>query len=210
VVLFLLPGILPNYFPINGVIRVVDPKIRGGSYFRPSTHFALGELVRPQCEGKISRENKKFAIVTPLKNLIPQLLSLNVYDRYILGDFNLTNDSMVLVPVLEAVQFRSLYPNLNIVSYDPIKGLRQSIKDLIDECGGWHFISFENDEKLSPWAPAISSSFDCRNINTPEFFAPILREQKNVAFGAHCSSLLNRKICLVLNKTTAAHIQKGM
>src|SRR5665213_3380367 len=45
-----------DFFPMDGVIRVIDPKIRGGgSYFRPTTHFALGELVRPQVDGKLSR-----------------------------------------------------------------------------------------------------------------------------------------------------------
>src|SRR5262249_37800927 len=144
-------------FPTNGVIHVVDPAVRGaGSYFRPTTHFALGELIKPQCDGAISRENKKFAVITPLKDLVPQLLSLNVYDTYILGDLKLTKDSIVLVPKAETKQYQISHPNLNIVSYDSNRGaLRQTVKKLIKDRDGYTIESIENDNKIGPWAPAM-------------------------------------------------------
>jgi hypothetical protein len=185
-----------DFFPMNGVIRVVDPKKRREhSSFRPTTHFALGELVRPQCDGKITREHKKFAILTPLKDLLPQLLNIQFYDTYILGDFKLTNDSIVLVPAKEARSFQETHPNLNIVgyqlsrwNYDSSIGLRQAVKNIIMKQGGYDINLSENDDKQGLCAHVTFQSKP-DNLNTPGFFSPILRQDRNVAFGGHWSSL---------------------
>lgn len=179
-----------NYFPLNGVIRVVDPKVRGGSHFRPTTHFALGELVQPHTDSKTTWDGKKYAVITPLKDLLPQLLNINCYDTYILGDFNLTKCSIVLVPEVEATQLQSTHQQLIIRRYNSSKvKLRQAIKKLIREQDGYDVSLFENEEKLGPWASAVFAPPKSFNLNTPEFFAPILSQNPSISFGKHCYSM---------------------
>jgi hypothetical protein len=179
-----------DYFPKNGIIKVVDPKIRGkGSYFRPTTHFSLGELVRPHTDDKCNWEQKKFAVITPLKDLIAQLLSLNFYDTYLLGDFKLTKDSLILVPEQEAKQYKQTYPNLQVISYDLNKeNLRQATKKLVIAQNGYDVVTFNNHNNFT-LAPAIITGIQLCNQNTPRFFAPILRQRRAAAVGLHVCSL---------------------
>lgn len=54
---------------------------------RWTVHFALGELVRPVGDDWMNWENSPYAVVTPLKSLMPQLININCYDTFVLGNF---------------------------------------------------------------------------------------------------------------------------
>lgn len=65
---------------------------------RKTVHFALGELVRPVKE-LMDWEDCPYALVTSLRNLLPQLLNINCYDTFILGDFRLHPDIYLILPI---------------------------------------------------------------------------------------------------------------
>lgn len=142
---------------------------------RPTLHFSLGELVRP-IPGKESWEEKKFAILTPLKDLLPQAVNLNCYDTFILGDFHLTDRSLLLVPLGTEVK-SSCY---QICIYDPeTSSLRAAVARHIEQMGGWNIEMMEGDVEHI----LAEAKLQQKNINTKSFFAPLLKGRPHVSVG---------------------------
>jgi hypothetical protein len=142
------------------VQKVLFPQVRA------TVHFALGELVRP-VEGVMDWEDCPFAVVTPLRYLLPQLINVNCYDTFILGDLKLGPDTYLVLPVEIAERVES---KAAMVTYDPqTTTLRQAVDELIDVKGGWH-IEMKSDDVEDVLHEAY---LDGNNVNTMEFFAPI-------------------------------------
>ncbi|MCE2983548.1 MAG: hypothetical protein LW832_08280 [Parachlamydia sp.] len=109
-------------------------------------------------------ENCPYAIVTALGELLPQLLNINCYDTFILGDLKLNANTYLFAPDDVAIRIES---QATVIAYDPqLTTLRQAIDAFILEKGGWQ-INMENHEEEDELQPAFING--C-NVNVPEFF----------------------------------------
>jgi hypothetical protein len=163
-----------EYMPVNGVISVGgDPKPR----FLPTLHFSLGEVVRPHSLAK-AWEAMPYAVITTLKSLEPQLVNLMPYDTYILGDFKLPPDAILVLP-----QGREhLAPaGIRIAAYDAQNtSLRAAVDQVIQDEGGWPVRGLSDAGTM--FHPTTINGW---NINTREFFQPVLDRNPGVSYGQH-------------------------
>lgn len=111
---------ITNYLPENGAIRTTtDNRAR----FATTLHFSLGGPVISHELG--NWDHKKYAVLVPLKALKPQLVNLFAQDSFIVGDFQLPSDAILLVPSGETTKID--FPG-KIVSYDSQIGVIQGVK----------------------------------------------------------------------------------
>lgn len=122
---------------------------------RHTVHFSIGELVRPiQVGDKIYNwEECPYAIVIPLKTLMPQVISLNCYDLFTLGSVSLDRKEVTLV--IPADQLSSLpeHHRFAVLCYDPKSTtLRQAVEEVIELKEGWHVRMVDNhsEDDLGP------------------------------------------------------------
>jgi hypothetical protein len=129
---------------------------------RKTVHFSLGELVRP-VEGFMSWEDCPYALVTPLRTLLPQLINVNCYDTFIFGNLKLAPNSYLILPVGIADMAES---KATIVTYDPQnKTLREAVDELIFSKGGWG-IEMNSDDIEDELHEAYLNG---NNVNKPDF-----------------------------------------
>ncbi|NGX32731.1 MAG: hypothetical protein K1060chlam4_00781 [Candidatus Anoxychlamydiales bacterium] len=140
---------------------------------RSSIHFAIGELVRPL--GEMSWEDRKYAIVTPLDQLYPQLVNLNCYDTFIIGDFELNKGTVVLVPA--GTKYEGMV--CEIIEYGVGSSLREAVDTFITSHGGWN-VRMLDDNIEEEYAPALVGN---NNINSNVFFQPILDLLPHLSLG---------------------------
>ena len=151
-----------------------------GRTFRPTLHFALGEQVRAHYNG--SWDDKPFAVVTPLGNLESQLLNVAPHDTFILGPLKLSPATTVISPA--GTDVSALPKDVPVVFYEPAKGLRAAIDEVIGAQDGWHVQMRPGDVDYG--FPAMLGAHD---INAPGFFKAMLEEHPQVSFGTHASSV---------------------
>lgn len=162
---------IANEDPSLNELRGSDPGISN------TIHFSLGELVRSHSGN--SWEDHSFAIITPLSTIIDQTVNLFTHDTFIIGKWNLKQESVVLVP--EGTDISRLQDKqFKVVSYSPEKKLRFAINELIQEKKGLAFRMIEDAVLVG------SKAFldDSINVNTPSFFENLLKENK-LSFGDH-------------------------
>lgn len=124
-----------------------------------------------------SWEECKFAVVVRLKDLMPQLINLNCYDTFILGDFKLTPTSILITPKGEVQLNQSEYI---LYEYDPsATSLREAVDDAIQQLDGWS-IRMLDDEEEDILRDAIHEG---QNINTKSFFSPLLTAKPYLSVG---------------------------
>lgn len=165
-----------QFLPEEGVLRAAGNPI---PRFLPTIHFSLGEVVRPHQLG--NWESMPYAIITPLKSLEPQLLNLMAYDTFILGDFKLPPEAVLLLPK-ESVHLAP--EGLKVVTYDRnTTTLRQAVDLLIKNKGGWPLRGLNNAGTMIH--PVTINGW---NINTSQFFAPLLARNPGASFGQHVVS----------------------
>lgn len=122
-----------NELPVNGK-QIAGSKISedGLSQFssldqipqiRHTLHFCLGRVVPAVWYNdsnvdvvEIVSETRKYAIVTNIENLFPQLVNILPVDTFILGDYEISKKDNVIVPIGTDVKS---YNDANIVYYDP-------------------------------------------------------------------------------------------
>ncbi|HEY8278222.1 MAG TPA: Fic family protein, partial [Bdellovibrionota bacterium] len=175
-----------EFFPEDGVIKAGASDVSGAKAivteeppsFRPTTHWALGELVR---EHQASWEKHPYAFVLPVGDLKKQLVNLNTYDTFTLGDFTLPEGAIAVVP--EGFN-KKIPPGVRVETYKPGTSLRAAVDRSIEKHGGWHI------EMKASRSPSLDSvgTIDGHSVNTADFFAPILKENPNVSFGDHIQS----------------------
>lgn len=165
----------------TGLGNTLDPLFPD---FRCTLHFSLGEMVRP-VEGVISWEDCPFALVTPLKTLIPQLINVNCYDTFILGDFQLQETSILVVPesyreqLSDAAWYQCHF-------YNPLDTtLRLAVDQVIAEQGGWA-IRMNDEDREDELNEAY---FEGQNINTLSFFFPLKLAYPYLSIGTRFDSL---------------------
>ena len=144
--------------------------------FRPTIHFALGELVREH--RRSSWEEEPYAVVARLRSLEQQLVNLFTHDSFILGDFKLTTDTILVVP--EDTDTSEIPSDIPIVRYDSNTTLRQAVDTTIRNQNGWHI-------QMKPEGGAIGSTGKINNveINRAEFFKKLIEERPYISFGTH-------------------------
>lgn len=172
-----------DVFPEDGILHAgygkPDEIPAGFPNVRCTVHFSIGELVRPVGDW-MSWEDKTYAIVTPLKVLLPQLVNLNCYDTFILGDLDLTEDMFLVAPRGTAAT-----GSFKLFEYDSRTTLREAVDACIASQGGWK-VTMTGENIDEEYAPAFVGE---NNINTHEFFAPFLIEIPHLSLGCRWDSL---------------------
>lgn len=141
---------------------------------RCTVHFALGELVRPLHDA-ISWEECPYAVIIPLADLTPQLINLNCYDTFVIGDVALSERATLVIPNDQAIT-----PcDAKIFPYDPTTTtLRQAVDILIAEQQGFAIrMSADDEEEMQ------TALLDGQNVNTPDFFAPLVQKYPYMVVG---------------------------
>lgn len=180
-----------NLFAVHATDTLPEEGILYAGYGKPETlptdipnvrctlHFSLGELVRPLGDW-MTWENKKYAVVVPLKNLYPQLVNLNCYDTFILGDLELTQEMYLVAPA-----GTSSIGGCSLFEYDSETTLREAIDKLIATLGGWK-VTMSEENLDEEYAPAYVNG---TNINTPEFFATFIEMIPHLSLGVRWDPL---------------------
>lgn len=147
--------------------------------FRTTIHFSLGELMRP-LDDEDDIEKSLCAVVIPLTDLMPQVVNLNCYDTFIMGSCIFTPRTTLVLPK-ECQNDPTFNTNAySVFFYDQSKKtLRQAVDELIAEKGGWSIRMLDNvdEDKLN------EAYLNDENINTKEFFAPLLADHHYISVG---------------------------
>ena len=170
-----------EFIPPGGEMKAgavhLDPRKRSEepASFRPTIHFALGEMVREH--GHASWERKPYGIVLPLRDLEPQLANVSPHDSFVVGNFKLPPGAVFLAPEGAKVE--------GLPKYVQVKHYKGKLRDAVDKCiedqGGWKV----NMRGVSADDPAKIGD---RDINTPDFFREMLKENPKLSFGSHIGS----------------------
>ncbi len=114
-------------------------------------------------------------MLVPLNRLYPQLINLNCYDTFILGDFHLDEDTVLVVP--EGTKVRNI--GCTVFEYGAGIPLREAVDTVIATQGGWK-VTMQEDNVEEEYSPAM---VDQVNINTNAFFRPILDLLPHLSLG---------------------------
>ncbi|MFA6091843.1 MAG: hypothetical protein WCU88_02130 [Elusimicrobiota bacterium] len=176
-----------KFIPTNGIIQAKTASLGKGELtlgfetpsFRPTIHFALGELVRDH-DG-FSWKDCPYALLMPVGALKNQLINLNTYDTFILGDLRLPKEAILMMPYADV----SLAPaGAHVEAYDSREEtLRTAVDRIIARYGGW---KIQMKEKTPN--PDSKGMIGDRNINTPDFFNAFLKANPRISFGTHLRS----------------------
>lgn len=112
---------ITNFLPKDGFLRTVT---KNRARFATTLHFSLGGPVISHFNG--NWDNRKYAILVPLKTLEPQLVNIFAQDTFIVGDFKLPKEAILLVPTGEQPPIN--FPG-KIATYDPQTGIIESVKE---------------------------------------------------------------------------------
>lgn len=167
-----------NFFPENGVISAgnnPDPS------FRPGIHFSLGEVVRPHEHARdtYSWDNMTYALVMPVGAIEEQLVNIETYDSFSLGDVRLSPEAIYVVP---EAQVDRVPRGAHYVTYGGSLTMRQAVNQAIKISKAWK-LTMKNRVGLG-W-PAERNG---QNINHRAFFAPLLKENPQMGYGSHLNS----------------------
>jgi hypothetical protein len=84
--------------PQDGILRAGAVSATNNKFlsdvFRPTLHFAIGDLVRPHENG--NWENMKYAVLIPLHTIQDRIVSLSTQDTFILGDLKLPPEAIIV------------------------------------------------------------------------------------------------------------------
>jgi hypothetical protein len=158
-----------------------DNFLRAGSVgrfpsFRPGTHFSLGSL----SNGMDTDGYYRFAILTPLQHLVPQLLNVSPMDTFVIGDVPLSAETILVVP--EGTNTAHLSKRILLRTYSSEENLRSAVHEAIRARRGWT-VTLPNDFEIDSIAKIKGL-----DINTSHFFGSFLSKHVHVSFGAHASS----------------------
>ncbi len=144
--------------------------------FRPTIHFALGELVQEHSDW--SWEKNPYAVVSSLKNLEGQLVNVFPHDTFVLGDLQLQEGMILLVP--KGTDISKIPQGVEVKEYDSKTGLRQTVDSTISEKQGWHI-------QMKPEGVAIGSvaHIEDAEVNDSKFFQSLFEKYPHISFGTH-------------------------
>lgn len=147
--------------------------------FRPTIHFALGEIVPQHMDW--SWDKHPYALVTPLGEIEDQLVNIFTHDSFVLGNIALKEGMVLLVP--SGTDISQITADCEIREYQSVEGLRNAVDSVIGERGGWHI-------RMQPQGGFIGSVayIDDKDINEPAFFSALFQERPYISFGSHDES----------------------
>lgn len=161
-------------------------------------HFSLGELVRPHTQIQ-TWEHFPVAIITPLSDIAPQVVSYCTQDTTVYGEWRMSTKTLFIAPEGTTVP-DGVYTK---VFYNPDRvSLRQAISTAIDERGGLPITMF-NQTQYAGSRALIDGSI---NINTPTFFHHLLTAQ--AGFGSHTDSIIGESYCFRYMSACFMYIEK--
>ncbi|MBL7544053.1 MAG: hypothetical protein JNL11_09560 [Bdellovibrionaceae bacterium] len=163
-----------NFLPKDGVI-VADGRGLEIPVLRSEIHFSLGGLVPAHISG--NWESRKFAVVTPLSGLEPQLANLMVFDTIIYGDFKIPKGSTLVIP--DGIPIKPLPNDITVYYYSAGTTLRTAIENVIKSKSGWVLKTKYGDGRKDD--EAIIEEFGI-NINSPVTLKEIFDQRPNVTF----------------------------
>ena len=172
---------------------------------RFTLHWSLGSVVPLEglkdCEDKaVDAGKRQFAIVTLVKNLIPQLVNIYWNDTFILGNYALSDQDHVLIPeqLIEQNDTES-WGNAKLHGYDPeTEDLRQAVNRLLESFEGEDPCMYKVHSKVQTVTDELQNEFtiscqgedqDISGSNS-HFFNDILQNDLSISFGLH-----GRHIC---------------
>ncbi len=183
--------------------------------FRCTLHWCLGGMVPPEffsylggvdsesldsesidSKAREDAKSRPYAIVTPLKNLIPQLANIFMSDTFIIGPYQLSSEDFILIP--HGVNDPGLVASgVRIKYYDPKHiSLSDAVQELITAQGGWCIQQYPPKTIEDRWLFHTATLVDAptENINTLLFFKEFLTKYPDVSFGTHEHALTRSKI----------------
>jgi hypothetical protein len=147
--------------------------------FRPTLHWSLGSMVPPHAKG--SWEDCTYAIVTKLGNLKKQLVSLDPYDSFSLGNFDLQSaDTFLLVP--QGTNVAEMPPGVALVEYDPQLSLREAIDNFIQLQKGWPI------RMIGGTGDNLPFYIGGHKIERKDFFKNLMTDMPHMSLGTHTDS----------------------
>lgn len=165
---------ITNFLPKDGFLRTVT---KNRARFATTLHFSLGGPVISHFNG--NWDNKKYAILVPLKTLEPQLVNIFAQDTFIVGDLKLPKEAILLVPTGEQPPVN--FPG-KITTYDPQSGIIESVKGLLQ--------TKETIEIKSTGAFIGDTSYiNGKEIEEKFLFKDYISKSKNVTNEMHYSSI---------------------
>ena len=89
--------------------------------FRNTIHFCINSPVDGGFFGSSDWEKMKYAVICPFNDIAPQIKATVPQDTYISGDYNFTNNTVILCPANEKTEMQKKNPTARIVCYDSEK-----------------------------------------------------------------------------------------
>ena len=168
--------------PKDGVLKAGIGNWHGRDFeppsFRPTVHFALGEMV--QSHGRYEAD-QPYAVVAPVRSLKPQLANLSPHDTFIVGDLKIPKDATLVVP--EGTDLKDFPKELKVSTYKKDEKLRQAVDRVIKDEGGWK-IEMERGGVRNGDTAKIAGE----EINSTSFFRSLLDSMPGVSYGSHVYS----------------------
>lgn len=174
-----------SILPENGMLKAGSRNISGRwlneepPSFKPTLHFSLGELIRGSPISH-SWEKMPYAVICPLKSLTKQLVNVFPSDTFIFGDFQLSDESTLIVP--KGTDISKIPKSINIVEYKSGVDLRAAVNQVIRAKEGW---SIRLPEDFEIGSPAYMGD---TNINSLEFFDALFKHYPHISYGDHSHS----------------------
>lgn len=166
---------LTDFLPQSGILSANSAK---SLKFSPTLHFSLGAPVVSHSAG--NWENKKYAILLPLKYIKSQMLNLFHQDTFIIGDLKLPEESVLLIPRDEEISGRF---KGKIIYYDP----NEPISDVVRR-----YLKDIDSIVLEPSGPFLSDKFFWKEKEVVEldFFKKYFLDKLTVTHMLHSESVI--------------------
>jgi hypothetical protein len=191
-----------NILPVDDMVMKAGTASRADpskEYFRPTIHFALGELIRDVIVPRVEPHTwnkKRFAIIMPFKQLLEskQVASVNCYDTIVVGNFAVPDENEVILLIPEG-EFQDVdFGRRSVIAYDPNKeDFRSKIKSILLEHKYWDIELYDNRGQHQLLPADLMEQDQPVNINSAKFFQPVIDHYWNplLCFGSHYYSPTN-------------------
>ena len=132
-------------------------------------------------------ETRKYAIVTNLKNLFPQLINIYIDDTFILGDYEISEKDTIIVPI--GTDFKNSC-KAKIIYYDPSKtNIGVAVNTFIKSNSGYTVTDgpqqSSSDDYTNDFIFNGSGGEEIRiNKQDPDFWYDVIKTL-NISFGRH-------------------------
>jgi len=182
--------------PYSRIVGYETNEVHETFNFRLTVHFSIGSLVPPHSK-VITWEDCLFAIVTPMKNLLPQLASVYAYDSFIVGPWTVKPGTFLIAPHNSVDDItQEVYHSLGcgIIFYDPdIDTIREMIDLCIKDDDGilLHLLPLKVIAGTHAYIKQYPPLEDV-NVNTPEFFQELFNVHPEICFGSDVQTIYGK------------------